>query len=239
MKIIFSPAKDMDLTNPINRDFKINDKTLKIIKHIKKLSDKKLMDAFKISEKKLDEVKSYISSLDDPTSFAALDLYNGLSFKSLKAENLSDEALEYLKSYALIFSALYGPISPDKLIKAYRLDFLSKLKIDDKSLKKYWGEDFNNAIDADEVVLNLASEEFSSLLDQERYDWYHFEFYYQDKSNKIKSHSTNSKKGRGWMLRYLAQNQITDLDKLKDCDDEFVYDKEMSSDRKFVFIRKD
>lgn len=240
MKIIFAPAKDMDLSNPINKKINTNDKTNKIMESIKKLSDKELIKAFKISESKLEEVKTYISNFNNDTSFKALDLYNGLSYKTLKSKQLSDNALEYINSNMLIFSALYGPISPNKLVKPYRLDFLSRLKIDGDNLKKFWNSDFNDAIDTGDVLLNLASEEFSSLLNQENYDWYDFEFYYKDpKSGELKSHSTNSKKGRGWMVRYLSENNISDLDELRKCDDEFVYSKDLSSDKVFGFIRKD
>lgn len=237
MKIIFSPTKEMVLNSPISTDWILTKETYKIINELKKLSDEELKKKLKINDNILKTVKSYISSFDENLTYPALFMYNGLSFRTIKPSTLSDEELKYLNQHLLILSSLYGPILPNTLIKPYRLDFLSMIKIDNKSLKSFWKPLYNLEISNGDTILNLASNEFSELFDKSNYIWIDFEFY-EIKNNKLKSHSTISKKGRGWMVSYLAKNKIKEISKLKKIKDEYSYNKELSHGNKMIFIKK-
>ena len=78
------------------------------------------------------------------------------------------------------------------------------------------------------------------MLDKERYIWIDFEFYEYDatKASGVKKHATISKKGRGKMLQFLAENQIRDIVAIKEfCSDGYQFDSERSNDRKIVFVK--
>ena len=140
---------------------------------------------------------------------------------------------EHLK----ILSAFYGPLCPEKLVRPYRLDFNTKLKVNGESLKNFWKEEYNNSFDEGEVILNLASNEFSNLLDRKNFTIYNFEFL-EKKNGRLKSHSTISKKARGIMLNFICKNKITNLEEIKKFDmDGFKYEYKMSEERKFVFVK--
>ena len=105
------------------------------------------------------------------------------------------------------------------------------------SLKKLWADYYNNYFDKGERILNLASDEFSSLLNKDDFDFIDFDFYAL-RDGKIKRHSTISKKLRGKMANFIVKNKITNLDYLKDFnEDGFVYDKENSNEKLYVFRR--
>ncbi|MFM1524093.1 MULTISPECIES: peroxide stress protein YaaA [Helcococcus] len=237
MKIIFSPTKDMNLDNPINTDWILTEETHKIINELQKLSDEELKKKLKINDNILETVKGYISSFSKNITYPALFMYNGLSYKAMNPSSFNDEQLKYLNENLLILSALYGPISPNTLIKPYRLDFLSKIKIDNKTLKSFWKPLYNLEIPNRETILNLASNEFSDLFDKSKYNWIDFEFY-ENKNGKLKTHSTTSKKGRGWMVSYLTKNNIKYPEELKKIKDEFSYSEELSEENRFVFIKE-
>ena len=108
-------------------------------------------------------------------------------------------------------------------------------------MRHLWGSDFNDFFEKGETVLNLASQEFSVMLDQDRYHWVDFEFYEYDpnKANRLKKHSTISKKGRGKMVAFLASNQIKNLTDIKKFDaDGYQFESNYSNDKKFVFIKQ-
>ena len=106
-----------------------------------------------------------------------------------------------------------------------------------ESLKNFWKEEYNNTFDSGEVILNLASNEFSRLLDRSKFKIYEFEFF-EKKDKKLKSHSTISKKSRGKMLNYICKNKVTDYEKIKFFNlDEFKFDEDLSEEEKFVFIK--
>lgn len=235
MKIIFSPSKEMKFDKPIEMDWILTEETFKIIKEINKLSDDELMNSLKINENILQNVKEYINDFKMAKTYPALHMYNGLSFRTMNPSSFDSKEMKYINQNLLILSAFYGPILPNTLIKAYRLDFNSRLKVDVKTLKHFWKERFNSSIQENELVLNLASNEFSDLFDKEKYEWIDFEFYtFND--GKYKSHSTTSKKGRGWLVSYLAKNQITNIEDLRNVKDTYRYVEELSTDNKIAFV---
>ena len=115
------------------------------------------------------------------------------------------------------------------------MDFLTRLKPGGESLKNLWLEDYNAYFKEEDVVINLASQEFSSLLDKKSLNIIDFEFY-KDLDGQLKKHSTTDKKARGLMVRYMALNKIDKLDDLKQFNlDGFSYDEKLSQANKLVF----
>ncbi len=207
MKIIFSPAKTLNLSNPIQEDWNINEKTEKIVSVLKGKDSDELKKILKISDKILSENLEYIKNFDKKISYKAIEMYDGLAFKSLNINNMPFDSLEYLNENLCILSAFYGVLKPCDLVKAYRLDFNSKLKLNEKTLKNFWKDYYNSYFKEGETILNLASNEFSDLFYKKRYDWYDFDFF-ELKENTKKRHSTISKKARGIFLCELALNKI-------------------------------
>ncbi|MGH2115683.1 peroxide stress protein YaaA [Aerococcus urinaeequi] len=240
MKIIFSPAKEMKLDQISIDQPMYSNTTEAIIQTLQTLSDEQLKKLYKISDQQVSQVKDYIRHLNEGDAYPALSLYNGLAFRQIDV-NTGDPAIaEYLDQHLRILSALYGPIKAADPIRPYRLDFNTSLKVEGQNLRQIWGSEFNHFFEKEETILNLASQEFSTMLDKDRYTWIDFEFYEYDatKANGIKKHATISKKGRGKMLQFLVENQIKDIAAIKEfCSDGYQFDSERSSERKIVFIK--
>lgn len=237
MKIIFAPSKEMDLSKGEKTSNAYSKNTEEIITSLKDLDDIELKKLYKVSDKVLEEIKSYIENFEKDFSFKALDMYKGLAYKYLSKEDLDEEAIEYLDNHLIILSAFYGPISSNTYIKPYRLDFNTPLKVGGKNLKNLWKEAYNKTFEEGEIILNLASNEFSSLIDRKKFIFYDFEFY-ESKDGKLKSHSTISKKARGLMLQYLAREKIEDIEEIKNFNlDSYKYREDLSEKFKFVFVR--
>lgn len=237
MKIIFSPSKEMTFKNPLDKKTEFNEKTKLIIEVLKKLKEEEIKEIYKISDKVLKEVLNYINNFDKSESYRAVEMYNGISFRLFDVANLKEDQRKYMDEHLKILSAFYGPLHPEEFVRPYRLDFNTKLKINGKSLKNFWKEEYNNAFNKEEIILNLASNEFSGLLDRNKFNIYDFEFF-ENKDGKLKSHSTISKKARGLMLNYVCKNKIKDLEEIKLFNvDGFKYEKDLSDKMKFVYIR--
>lgn len=238
MKIIFAPSKEMDLSRGEKIPTSFSKNTEKIISSLKALDATELKKLYKVSDKVLEEIKSYIENFDKERAYKALDLYKGMAYKNLNVTNLSKEALTYLNDHLLILSAFYGPISPNTYIKPYRLDFNTAIKIGEKGLKNLWKDDYNKNFKEGEIILNLSSNEFSSLIDRKSFIFYDFEFF-EMKDGKLKSHSTISKKARGLMLRYLANERVMDIEAIKNFNlNSYKYREDLSEEFKFVFIKE-
>lgn len=238
MKIIFSPAKDMDFSKKVySEDLFISEKTKGILKEISLLSKENLKKSLKLSDNLLDDVYDYYENFYEKPFFRAIDLYNGLSFRQLD-KNFTEDEEKYIKDYLIILSSLYGMINGLKYISPYRLDMNAKIKVDNLNLKKYWIEEYNN-INKNEKIFNLASDEFSSLINRKNYEFIDFSFY-KIKDNKLKSHSTTAKKGRGIILNNLIKNEINNLDELLELEiNALIYRKDLSSKNNIVYILND
>lgn len=237
MKIIFSPSKEMSFSNPCNEATTYSDKTKTIISELKNLNKDEIKNIYKISDKVADEVLNYIDNFYIEESYRSIEMYTGLAFRKFDIDSLNSDERSYLDEHLVILSAFYGSINPEKLIRPYRLDMNVGIKIDGLSLKNFWKDEFNSAFENGETILNLASDEFSSLIDRKKFKIYDFDFF-EKKDGKLKSHSTISKKSRGLMLNYICKNKIENLKDLKNLNLEgFEFAEELSTESKFTFIK--
>ena len=116
------------------------------------------------------------------------------------------------------------------------------MSIIDKGLYNFWKKDINeyisNILVNDEILLNLASSEFSKLVDNKKTPMINIDFK-EEKDGIFKSISTYSKKARGKFLNYLIKNQIDKLEDIKKIElDGYSLNEELSDEKNFIFTRK-
>lgn len=237
MKIILSPAKEMNLQNPLQQDWQVSAITQQIVEVLQGLDSSALQRILKVKEQLLVENEHYLQKFDIPVSYAALDLYHGLAYRSLQQVTDWHQHEAYANRHLRILSALYGALLPNQRIKPYRLDMTMPLKVQQQTLKTLWKQEFRAAFELGEIILNLASDEFSSLLDKERYQWVDIEFY-ENKQGVLKQHSTISKKARGKMAGWLIENEVETIEVAKQFSlDGYRLQEDLSTEKKWVFIR--
>jgi cytoplasmic iron level regulating protein YaaA (DUF328/UPF0246 family) len=94
-------------------------------------------------------------------------------------------------------------------------------------------------MDDDRIILNLASKEYSQCIEKyitpkDRFITIEFGELVE---GKVKQKGTISKMARGNMVRFMAENNISDLNGIKDFKElEFSYSKELSSSSKYIFL---
>ena len=246
MKIIFSPSKEMREENIFKKkkieftESKFKDKTNILINALNKKSINEIENIMKLKGKLLNKTYKDIQDYDKLKSIPAISMYYGVSFKELELEDYSEKTLKYLKNNLLILSALYGASLAFDLLKKYRLDMT--MSITDKGLYNFWKKDVNdyisNILDKDEILLNLASSEFSRLIDNKKILMINIDFK-EEKDGNYKSISTYSKKARGKFLNYLVKNQIDNLEEIVKIKlDGYSLNKDLSDEKNFVFTRK-
>ena len=246
MKIIFSPSKEMREENIFENkeiefaESKFKDKTNILINTLKEKSISEIENIMKLKGELLNNTYKDIQDYNKLKYIPAISMYYGVSFKELNLEDYSEKSLKYLQNNLLILSALYGVSSPFNLIKKYRLDMT--MSIIDKGLYNFWKKDINeyisNILDNDEILLNLASSEFSKLIDNKKIPMINLDFK-EEKDGVFKSVSTYSKKARGKFLNYLIKNQIDSLEEIEKINlDGYTLNKELSNAKKLIFSRK-
>lgn len=239
MKIIFSPSKGMKFSsvkNMIkNSDTHYEEKSEFLIKKILELNLEDFSRIFKLKGKLLEETYEKFRNTNNKKE--ALFLYNGISFKNLEVESYGKECLEYAQSHLRILSALYGPIRPLDRISEYRLDMT--IKVVEESLYSYWKKEMEEEFDKNELIINLASSEFSKMLDRKKYGNILDVEFKQSVNGELKNISTEGKKARGLFLNYMIKNKIEDIGLLKNFNlDSYIFIESNSNEKKYVFIKE-
>lgn len=208
--------------------------SLKIINEIKSFSESEIANFFKIEKDLAKNVYNSYREINKDTAKNAIDTYSGLAFRQLDSGVLHSD---FTSNHLIILSALYGPLSPQDKINPYRLDFSKNLKIGETNLKKIQKENFTNKLEGNRIF-NLASKEFSDLIDKKKMgDWIEIEFYNDFNSGK-KTHSAVSKKLRGQLANHILKNESFDLNVFKNFEFEGYKFSYKSRDNFYIYENK-
>ena len=238
MKIIMSPAKEMATDAPVQKDWVLTEDSQKIVSLLSNYSKEELKKLLKVSDALLEENWDKIQKFQESVTYHAMDLYQGLAFRSFKQIADWKEHKAYAVQHLRILSALYGAISPEECVKPYRLDLTMNLKVEGETLKKYWKERIVTSFEKEECIVNLASSEFSSLFNKKQYDWVDVDFY-EKKEGALKQHSTISKKARGKMAAWMMLHHIQDKVELRNFDvDGYAFDELLSNENQYCFVKE-
>ena len=243
MKIILSPAKKMKKDDDLGfYDLPVFlDKTKEILKCLKSLSKNELKEIWKCNEKIADENIDRLEKMNlEGDLTPAILAYDGIAYKYMSPSVFEDSQFSYIQEHLRMLSAFYGVLKPMDGVRPYRLEMQAKLRVGDyKDLYAYWGDNlYKSIVDESHVIINLASKEYSKCIEKylnER-DRYITITFCELLNGKLVTKGTYAKMARGEMVRYMAENNISDVEKIKSFDRlDYVYRSELSSDDEYVF----
>ncbi|SCI72701.1 Protein of uncharacterised function (DUF328) [uncultured Clostridium sp.] len=246
INIIISPAKKMticdDDLSPSSTPCFMK-KTTILYETLKSFSCeelKKLLDCNdQIAELNYDR---YLHMDFDKAFTPAILSYEGIQYKYMSPNSFSNTEFEYINKHLKIISGFYGVLKPFDGVTPYRLEMQAKLKANNfKDLYSFWDNNIYREVNKDcDVILNLASKEYSKTV--EKYlspdDKYITCVFGALKDSKIKVKATEAKMARGLMVKYLAKNNIYNVEDIKNFSDlAFKYSERHSSENEFVFLK--
>lgn len=240
--VILSPSKTMDMSGAIDLpDYVVEEKTEELLKKLRTFSPEELSKAMKIKGKTLDSVVGIYKNYSQAPCKRALDAYSGFVFREIHLDTEEDK--EYAYRHFAVLSALYGLVPADRYIREYRLDMT--IKVLEENPYTFWKDHINEALISymeeikDAAIINLASTEFSKLLDRKRLPGDIFDIdFKEEKDGKFKSVSAYAKKARGLMSNYIIKNKIERPEDLKGFSLEgYTFNEDLSSEKKFIFTR--
>ena len=252
MKIIISPAKSLDFETQLPTQKFSESSFLKqsetIQKVLKKKSPKELSELMSISDKlaELNYTRNQEWSLPFSTENArpAVYAFNGDVYTGLDAYTIPNNKLNTLQEKLRILSGLYGVLKPLDLIQPYRLEMGTNLQIGKaKNLYEYWKktvtDSLNNELSENELFINLASKEYSDVIDFKALKAKVVVPEFKDyKDGKLKMISFFAKKARGLMVRFIIDNNCKTTEDLKGFNyDNYLFDENLSKGNKLVFTR--
>lgn len=240
MKILIPTAKEMNTEIPSLEANPLRPESQSVLDSLAHYSASELETFYKVSAEKAEEEYAHIKALKDhrAKNYPALKLFDGLMYRHIKRDGLTEAEQAYLENHVLITSALYGVVPAFSPIAPHRLDFLMKLKVAGKTLKNHWKSAYDEALQDENLIFSLLSSEFETVFSKEiREKMVTFKFM-EDKAGQLKIHSTISKKARGAFLTALMEGQITSVEEIKKLSFAgFNYRNDLSSDKELIFVK--
>ena len=210
MKIVLSPSKTKTITNATSnavnhavRDGQFQPHlTQEIIKHVRSLAVTALGKALKLKDDKAQAFFDFYQAFESQPVGIACESYDGIAFKYLDWQNLSDEAKAFGKSHLVVMSALYGVVEPTMGVRDYRLDMVDKVGI---NLYDIWRETVDAYFHKEDWILNLASKEYAKMVNHPKVVTVEF---WELRGDTFKQMSTSSKMSRGVMAHECLTAQV-------------------------------
>jgi len=245
MKIIFSPSKaqitrTIRSVESLSQEPQFQRSAKKLFRKVQKFSQDDLQKIFKTSGMLTQEVFNMYHSGEERGH--AVASFTGTSFKQISVDSYTQEDCEFAQDRLLILSGLYGVLRPFDQIREYRLDMNDKIFEEGdeyRSLYNFWKRDIEEYFQSDEVILNLASREYSKMLSAEQQSRMITVDFLIQKGSETKSISVFAKQQRGKMLDWIIKNKIENLSELDHYrSDGFELDQGLSNGGVKVFIKK-
>ena len=171
--------------------------------------------------------------------------YHGIQYQSMAPEVMDSAQLARLQDHLWILSGLYGCVRPFHAVEPYRLEMGAKLAVDDAcDLYAFWGDKLARTIapaGSNTTIVNLASAEYAkAVLPRLTTDATVVTCLFGEgvRNGKPIQRSTASKKARGSMVRWMAENKIEDASRLTAFDIGYRHAPELSNKNTLVFLNE-
>lgn len=247
MKIVISPAKKMNIDTdslPVQSEPVFLRDAEKIKNYMQALSYEEAKRLWACNDKIAELNFARFREMDLKKNLSpAILSYEGIQYQYMAPAVFTDSALSYIQEHLRILSGFYGVLKPLDGIVPYRLEMQAGAKVEGSAnLYDFWGgKIYGNILDGDGIVINLASKEYSRCI--EHYlkpdDIFVTCVFGELKEGKIIQKGTLAKMARGEMVRYMAENNVTDLEGLKEFTGlGYQYQKDISKERDYIFLKK-
>ena len=258
MYFVLSPAKSLNETDVIPLNLgnyysqpELIEESAQLIKTLKNKEPIDLQELMSISDDlaqlNADRNQKWQMPHTSDNAKPAAYLFDGDVYTGLDSYDMDKDTMLYLNEHLGILSGLYGVLKPLDLMQPYRLEMGTKLKnAHGDNLYKFWGEHITDAINKqmanndDKVLINLASNEYFKAVKKKQLDAQIITPRFEDEKNgQYKVIAFYAKKARGLMVKYAADNKLTNAKQLKKFDLAGYYYVEKASDDKTWTFRRD
>lgn len=247
MRIIISPAKKMRVDTdslPWQELPLFLEQTKHLMYILKGMSPEDLKKLWKCNDQILQLNLERLQNMDlEKQLTPAVLAYEGIQYQYMAPGVFTDEEFRYIQEHLRILSGFYGLLKPFDGVTPYRLEMQAKLKAGkSRDLYQYWGSAIAESLFAEtDCIVNLASKEYSQCVFKYLPPGVRFItcVFGEEKDGKIIEKGTMCKMARGEMVRYMAENQITNVEELKAFSRmDYRYSSALSDENFFVFVRE-
>ncbi len=173
----------------------------------------------------------------------ALLSYEGIQYRYMAPGVMEAVHLNYLREHLRILSGFYGLLRPFDGVTPYRLEMQAKLTVDGcRDLYQFWGNRLAGLLASEtDFVLNLASREYSRAVEAHLPKAVQFVtcVFGELQNGRVIEKGIMCKMARGQMVRWLAENGVTDRADIRAFDQlGYRFRPELSAEDRIVFLKQ-
>lgn len=246
MRIIISPAKKMNVDDDSLEfiDLPVFLKESNYLKEwMQQLSFEEAKALWGCNEKLAEKNYKNLKNMNLETQLTpAILAYEGIQYQYMAPSVFENKMFSYVQNNLRILSGFYGVLKPMDGVVPYRLEMQAKTNIDGvKGLYNFWGSRlYEEVIDDTHIIVNLASKEYSKCIEKylKSEDHYVTCVFGEISNGKVVQKGTYAKMARGEMVRFMAENNISEIEDIRRFDRlGYKYNIEKSTDTKYVFVK--
>ncbi|MGR5064153.1 peroxide stress protein YaaA [Photobacterium sp. DNB22_13_2] len=231
MLIVVSPAKTLDYDSPLATETftqpELTDHSAELIEVCRELTPAQIASLMKVSDKisglNAARFAEWQPEFTTDNARQAILAFKGDVYTGLAAETMDDAQFAYAQQHLRMLSGLYGLLRPLDLMQPYRLEMGTKLANPrGTNLYQFWGNIITDKVNqalaeqGDDTLINLASNEYFKAVKVKQVAGKVVTPVFKDcKNGTYKVISFYAKKARGMMARYIIDNQVNSVEKLK------------------------
>ncbi|WIG80846.1 peroxide stress protein YaaA [Photobacterium damselae] len=234
MLIVVSPAKTLDYESPLVTEQytlpELTEHSQQLIEVCRELTPMDIARLMKVSDKiaglNAARFAEWVPTFTPENARPAMFAFKGDVYTGLDAETMTAKQIAYAQQHFRMLSGLYGLLRPLDLMQPYRLEMGTKLENPrGANLYQFWGNIITDKVNlalveqGDDILVNLASNEYFKSVKPKQVKGTIITPVFKDaKKGQYKVISFYAKKARGLMARYIIDNQIDSIEKLKEFD---------------------
>lgn len=172
----------------------------------------------------------------------AILAFSGLQYRYMSPRVFETGQFDYIERHLRILSGFYGMLRPLDGVYPYRLEMGAKLSVGSfKNLYDFWGDKIAATLSKGaSTIVDLASKEYSrAIIPRLPHGIRVLKCVFGEiAQGKIVEKGTLCKMARGEMVRFLAEENITRAESLKDFSRlGYIYSQKDSTHNKIVFLK--
>lgn len=256
LKIIISPAKKMNVSDDFPVEMTLPhflEQTEEIKAYLQNLDYGTLKGIWKCNDRITKQNVERLKNMELRRGLTpAVIAYEGLQYQSMAPGVMERSTLDYLGKHLYILSGFYGILRAFDGVTPYRLEMQARINwMREKkmvtNLYDYWGSSLYRMLDNQEeplTIVNLASKEYSKVIEpwltpDVRFLTCVFGEVEEESPFRMRVKATAAKMARGAMVRFMAQNHVTDAEQIKGFHEMgYGYLESLSNETMFVFGAK-
>jgi uncharacterized protein len=200
----------------------------------------------RLTESSYQRIHAFTTPFSPDNAKQALFTFQGDAYSAIAAADYSPEQLRYAQEHLFILSGLYGLLRPLDLMQPYRLEMgcsLSVAGVD--NLYQFWREKITASLNeafaenGDSVLVNLASKEYSKVVDEKKLQAEMVHITFQQLHNgRLRTIPIHAKRARGMMIDFAITHHIDKAARLREFRvDGYCFSPENSNATEWLFVK--